>query len=79
MAHGCRKLIQRLLANTCELCESRENNEVHHIRHLKDLKGKGRKEQAAWVKTMTARKRKTLIVCRMGHDDTHAGRKNTCT
>ena len=71
------ELIQRLLANTCELCESHENVEVHHIRHLKDLKGKGRKEQPEWVKNMAARRRKTLIVCRRCHEDIHAGRKNT--
>ncbi len=68
------ELIQRLLADTCELCESHDNIEVHHIRHLKDLKRKGNREQPEWVKNMAARRRKTLIVCRRCHEDIHAGR-----
>ncbi|MBI3974659.1 MAG: hypothetical protein HY332_25570 [Chloroflexi bacterium] len=31
------ELLERLLADTCELCGSRENVEVHHIRRLADL------------------------------------------
>ncbi|MCF8568596.1 maturase [Alicyclobacillus tolerans] len=69
------ELLQRLLADTCELCDSNDNIEVHHIRHLKDLKGKGNREQPEWVKNMAARKRKTLIVCRKCHEDIHAGRR----
>ena len=68
------EVVQRLLADTCELCGSREQVEVHHIRHLKDLRRKGRAEQPAWVKQMAARRRKTLIVCRTCHEDIHAGR-----
>lgn len=69
------ELIQRLLADTCELCESHDNIEVHHIRHLKDLRRKGNREQPDWVKNMAARRRKTLIVCRRCHEDIHAGRQ----
>ncbi len=68
------ELVQRLLADTCELCGSRENVEVHHIRHLKDLQSKGRAEQPEWVKRMAARRRKTLIVCGACHESIHAGR-----
>jgi len=68
------ELVQRLLANTCELCGSHEDIEVHHIRHLKDLRQNGRRTQPEWVKNMAARKRKTLIVCRKCHEDIHAGR-----
>jgi group II intron reverse transcriptase/maturase len=68
------ELIQRLLADTCELCESHDNIEVHHIRHLKDLRRKGNREQPDWVRNMSARRRKTLIVCRRCHEDIHAGR-----
>jgi len=68
------EVAQRLLADTCELCGSREKVEVHHIRHLKDLRRKGRADQPAWVKQMAARRRKTLIVCRICHEDIHAGR-----
>lgn len=70
------ELLQRFLADTCELCDSHDNIEVHHIRHLKDL-NKGKREQPEWVKNMAARKRKTLIVCRKCHEDIHAGRQHT--
>ena len=68
------ELVQRLLADTCELCGSHTAIEVHHIRALKDLKQYGRSEKPAWVKTMVARHRKTLIVCRSCHQDIHHGR-----
>ncbi|HEX6557401.1 MAG TPA: hypothetical protein VF026_31850 [Ktedonobacteraceae bacterium] len=67
------ELVQRLLADTCELCGSHRDIEVHHIRALKDLKRYGRPEKPAWVKTMAARHRKTLVVCRSCHKDIHQG------
>jgi len=67
------ELVQRLLADTCELCGSHADIEVHHIRALKDLKRYGRPEKPAWVKTMAARRRKTLVVCRSCHKDIHQG------
>ena len=69
-------LIQRLQANECEICGSHENCEVHHIRKLSDLKNRwrGRKEKPAWVKTMIALRRKTLVVCAKCHDAIHAGK-----
>jgi group II intron reverse transcriptase/maturase len=68
------ELVQRLLADTCELCGSQEEVEVHHIRALKDLQQRGRSEKPEWMKRMAARQRKTLVVCRKCHDDIHAGR-----
>ncbi len=68
------EVVQRLLAQTCELCGSRDQVEVHHIRHLKDLRRRGRAERPAWVTQMATRRRKTLIVCRRCHEDIHAGR-----
>jgi nitrate/TMAO reductase-like tetraheme cytochrome c subunit len=68
------ELVQRLLADTCELCGSHTAIEVHHIRALKDLKRYGRSEKPTWVKTMAARHRKTLVVCRSCHKDIHHGR-----
>jgi group II intron reverse transcriptase/maturase len=68
------EVVQRLLADACELCGSRERVEVHHVRHLKDLRRQGRADQPAWVKQMATRRRKTLIVCRSCHEDIHAGR-----
>jgi hypothetical protein len=67
------EILQRMLANTCELCKSTKDIEVHHIRKLADLKGKGGRERPAWVKLMAARHRKTLVVCRSCHRKIHAG------
>jgi group II intron reverse transcriptase/maturase len=67
-------LIQRLQAGTCELCGSTVECQVHHVRKLADLKRPGRKEKPAWVKSMIAMHRKTLVVCRKCHTDIHAGR-----
>jgi group II intron reverse transcriptase/maturase len=67
------EILQRMLANTCELCKSTKDIEVHHIRKLADLKGKGGRERPAWVKLMAARQRKTLVVCRTCHVKIHAG------
>ena len=67
------EILQRLLANVCELCKSTKEVEVHHIRKLADLKGKGGRERPAWVKLMAARQRKTLVVCRVCHMKIHAG------
>ncbi len=72
--NGRTELVQRLLADECELCGSRTNVEVHHIRALKDLKTRGRAEKPAWVRAMAARQRKTLVVCRACHQDIQYGR-----
>ena len=65
------ELVQRLLADTCELCGSQHQVEVHHIRALKDLNPKGRKEPPEWVVRMASRRRKTLVVCRACHEGIH--------
>jgi hypothetical protein len=67
------ELVQRLLAETCELCGSRDRIQVHHIRALRDLKRKGRSERPLWAKLMAARRRKTLVLCHRCHVDVHAG------
>lgn len=68
------ELLQRLLAEACELCGAQSALEVHHIRALKDLKRPGRAEKPPWVKMMVARYRKTLVVCHACHQDIHCGR-----
>ena len=68
------ELIERLLAEECELCGAQRNIEVHHIRKLADLNHKQGTTPPAWKKTMAARRRKTLIVCRNCHLDIHRGR-----
>ncbi len=70
---GYSELLERLLANECELCGSQQNVEVHHIRRLADLKVKGQREKPTWMKVMAARRRKTLIVCKDCHTKIHAG------
>ena len=72
--NGRTELVQRLLADTCELCGSRVKVQVHHIRALKDLRQKGRAERPTWVVMMAQRRRKTLVVCGSCHADIHAGR-----
>lgn len=68
------EILQRLLADECELCGSKEAVEVHHIRKLADLRKKGRREKPGWVQIMAARKRKTLVVCRNCHEAIHFDR-----
>ncbi|MDQ5854359.1 MAG: reverse transcriptase domain-containing protein [Chloroflexota bacterium] len=71
---GRSELLQRLMADECELCGSRTNVEVHHIRKLADLNKKGRKDKPLWVMRMAGRQRKTLVVCRKCHWDIHTGK-----
>ena len=59
------------------MCDSTVDVEVHHIRALRDLNVKGQREKPKWVQIMAARKRKTLVVCRMCHVDIHHGRSNS--
>jgi len=68
------EIIQRLVADRCEICGSDEKVQVHHIRGLKDLKRQGQAERPLHVVIMAARKRKTLVVCLRCHADIHAGR-----
>ena len=71
---GHSELVQRLLAQECELCGAQDGIEVHHIHKLADLKQKGRTLLPEWKKRMAARKRKTLAVCRNCHENIHYGR-----
>ena len=70
------ELLQRLLADKCELCGSTQDVEVHHIRHLKDLNIEGQRTKPDWMKVMAARKRKTLMVCVSCHRRIHAGKED---
>jgi group II intron reverse transcriptase/maturase len=70
------ELIQRLLAQVCEICGATEGLEVHHIRKLADLKTKGSDEKPLWIQIMSIRNRKTLVLCQSCHIDLHAGRLN---
>lgn len=68
------ELVQRLLADECEICGSTDNVQVHHIRALKDLNKPGRSEKPLWARMMAARHRKTLVVCHACHRAIHDGR-----
>src|SRR6266496_4922004 len=65
------ELIRRLNKQQCEYCGTQEGLfEVHHIRRMKDVvRGKEK-----WQQIMTARNRKTLVLCRQCHDLLHAGK-----
>jgi group II intron reverse transcriptase/maturase len=65
--------IDRLLAEKCELCGEARPLVAHHVRKLADLDRPGRKPKALWEKIMSARKRKTLMVCKECHWAIHAG------
>jgi hypothetical protein len=71
------EVVQRLLAQECELCGSTSACEVHHVRKLADLNRPGRREKPLWVKRMAARRRKTLIVCRTCHEEIHRERSSS--
>jgi group II intron reverse transcriptase/maturase len=68
------EVIDRLLAQECELCGATDNIEVHHIRKLSDLEQKGKSDRPEWMKKMAARRRKTLVVCLECHHKIHYGR-----
>src|SRR5262249_13638849 len=61
------ELLQRLLADRCEICESTDHVQVHHVRKLADLEVRGRGQPSAWKRIMAARRRKTLVLCRECH------------
>jgi hypothetical protein len=63
------QLVDRLLANQCEICGSRQHVEVHHIRAMKDVSS----SKAGWQQLMSAMRRKTLVVCRTCHTKIHNG------
>jgi group II intron reverse transcriptase/maturase len=68
------ELLERLLADTCELCKSTMDVEVHHIKKLANLKKRrGGRKPSQWMVHMIARQRKTLVVCRLCHEAIHAG------
>lgn len=71
---GRSEVVERLLAQQCELCGCAENIEAHHIRKLADLECKGQSAKPEWVKRMAARRRKSVIVCQQCHNLIHNGR-----
>lgn len=74
-AVGPKELVSRLLAGRCELCERTGHVQVHHIRKLADLNKLGQPERPAWAAIMAKRRRKSLVVCQLCHDEIHAGQQ----
>ncbi len=70
---GSTELIQRLLADTCEMCGSTKNCQVHHVKKLADIQKNGRRAKPLWMVEMIARRRKTLVVCYECHCNIHMG------
>jgi hypothetical protein len=68
------ELEKRVLAEICELCGATERIEVHHLRALKDLQKYPGRVKPEWVRRMAVRKRKTLALCRICHEDVTFGR-----
>ena len=73
-ANPRRELIDRLLAGRCEICGQAEKVQVHQIRKLSDLDRPGQPNQPEWMRIMTKRRRKTLVVCAACHANIHPGR-----
>jgi group II intron reverse transcriptase/maturase len=71
---GRTELERRLLAEVCELCGGEDRIEIHHVRAMKDLHKHAGRPKPPWKIRMIAIKRKTMPLCRMCHEDLHAGR-----
>ena len=67
------EILQRLLAEQCEICGSTDRIEVHHVRKLAEV-AEPINERTDWKKYMASRQRKTLVVCQRCHKTIHAGK-----
>ena len=68
-----KELIDRLLTGRAELCKHAEDIEVHHVRKLSEINPAELANPPAWMRLMTRRRRKTLVVCRSCHATIHPG------
>ncbi len=73
------ELVQRLLAECCELCGSEKDVEVHHGRAMRKLHDYPGRSKPEWVKRMIALRRKTLILCKRCHEAIEHGLPITWT
>ncbi len=72
--YGRTELVQRLLADFCELCGSMDDVEVHHVEKMSKLHEYPGRPKPPWVMRMIALRRKTLLLCRTCHEDVDLGR-----
>jgi hypothetical protein len=78
--YGARtELVQRLLADFCELCGSDKDVEVHHVRAMRKLHEHPGRPKPEWVKRMIALRRKTLLLCKKCHEAVEHGLPITWT
>lgn len=73
------ELVQRLLAEFCELCGNDKEIEVHHVQAMRKLYEHPGRPKPEWVKRMIALKRKTLILCKRCHEAVEHGLPITWT
>ena len=65
------EILERISAQMCEYCGKEDGYfEVHHVRKLSDLK-EGKEK---WQKLMSARQRKTMVLCVECHNQLHVGK-----
>jgi group II intron reverse transcriptase/maturase len=76
---GRTELVQRLLADFCELCGSDKDVEVHHVRAMRKLHEYPGRTKPEWVKRMIALRRKTLLLCKRCHKAVEHGLPITWT
>lgn len=67
--HPPAELVQRLLAERCELCGLDGPCVVHQVRSLADLRRSWKAKPPHWVRVMVSRNRKTLVLCRACYQD----------
>jgi group II intron reverse transcriptase/maturase len=74
---GRTELVQRLLADFCELCGGEKDVETHHVQAMRKLHEYPGRPKPEWVKRMIAMKRKTLILCKRCHEAIEHGQSIT--
>jgi len=67
------EIIQRLLADKCEICGKTGAIEVHHVKAMKNIMGP-KNARTDWKRYMASRQRKTLAVCQECHHLISAGK-----
>ena len=73
------ELVQRLLADFCELCGSEKGVEVHHERAMRKLHEYPGRPKPIWVRRMIALRRKALVLCKRCHEAIEHGLPITWT
>lgn len=67
------EVVERLLADQCELCGSEGKIEMHQVRKFADVQIKHGKEIPKWKREMSMKRRKSLAFCTDCHYKIHSG------